>query len=89
MVFTATLNNISAISWRSVLLVGETGGPGKEHRPVDDVGIVPTVWYLLFLVRSVYTIHVYMNMIQYNYDRYFLILFSLQTIKMNAPDACM
>jgi hypothetical protein len=25
MVFNATLNNISVISWRSVLLVGETG----------------------------------------------------------------
>jgi hypothetical protein len=27
-------NNISVISWRSVLLVEETGGPGKNHRPV-------------------------------------------------------
>jgi hypothetical protein len=27
------LNNISAISWRSVLLVEETGGPGENHRP--------------------------------------------------------
>ena len=29
MVFDATFYNISAISWRSVLLVEETGGPGK------------------------------------------------------------
>jgi hypothetical protein len=29
-----TLNNISAISWLSVLLVEETGGPGENHRPV-------------------------------------------------------
>jgi hypothetical protein len=29
MVFNATFNNISAISWRSVLLVEETGGPEK------------------------------------------------------------
>ena len=29
----ATFNNISAISWRSVLLVQETGGPGENHRP--------------------------------------------------------
>jgi hypothetical protein len=28
MVFNATFNNISVISWRSVLLVEETGGPG-------------------------------------------------------------
>jgi uncharacterized lipoprotein YajG len=33
MVFNATFNNISVISWRSVLLVEETG-PGENHRPV-------------------------------------------------------
>jgi hypothetical protein len=32
MVFNATSNNISA-SWRSVLLVVETGLPGVNHRP--------------------------------------------------------
>ena len=32
MVFTATFNNIPAISGRSVLLVEETGLPGKKHR---------------------------------------------------------
>jgi hypothetical protein len=31
MVFNATFNNISVISWRSVLLVEETGGPGENH----------------------------------------------------------
>ena len=30
MVFNATFNNISVISWRSVLLVEETGIPGKK-----------------------------------------------------------
>ena len=34
MVFNATFNSISAISWQSVLLVGKTGGPGENHRPV-------------------------------------------------------
>jgi hypothetical protein len=34
MVFNATFNNISVISWRSFLLVEETGGPGENHRPV-------------------------------------------------------
>ena len=34
MVLNATFNNISVISWRSVLLVEETGGPGKNHWPV-------------------------------------------------------
>jgi hypothetical protein len=31
MVFNATFHNISAISWRSVLLVEETGVPGENH----------------------------------------------------------
>jgi hypothetical protein len=34
MVFNITFNNISSISWRSFLLVKETGVPGKKHRPV-------------------------------------------------------
>ena len=33
MVFNATFNNISVISWRSVLLVEETGVPGENDRP--------------------------------------------------------
>jgi hypothetical protein len=32
MEFNTTFNNISAISWRSVLLVEETAGPGEKHR---------------------------------------------------------
>jgi hypothetical protein len=31
MVFNATFNNISAISWLSVLLVDETGVPGENY----------------------------------------------------------
>jgi len=34
MVFNATFNNISAISWRSVLLAEETVVPGENHQPV-------------------------------------------------------
>jgi hypothetical protein len=37
MVFNATFNNISAISWWSVLLVEETRVPEENHRPVDGV----------------------------------------------------
>jgi hypothetical protein len=33
MVFDASFNNISVISWLSVLLVEETGVPGENHRP--------------------------------------------------------
>jgi hypothetical protein len=29
-------NNISVISWQSVLLVEETGVPGENHRPVES-----------------------------------------------------
>jgi len=32
MVFKATFNNISVISWQSVLLVEETGVPGENHQ---------------------------------------------------------
>jgi hypothetical protein len=35
MVFNATFTNISVISWRSVLLVEETGEPGENHQPVE------------------------------------------------------
>jgi len=38
MVFNATFNNISAISWRSVLLVEENGVPGESHRPAASHG---------------------------------------------------
>jgi hypothetical protein len=34
MAFNAILNNISAVSWFSVLLVEETGVPVEDHRPV-------------------------------------------------------
>jgi len=33
MVFNTTFNNISVISWWSVLLVEETGVPGENHGP--------------------------------------------------------
>ena len=36
MAFKATFNNISVISWQSVLLVEETGEFRKNHRPVGS-----------------------------------------------------
>jgi hypothetical protein len=36
MMLNTTFNNISVISWRSVLLVDETGVPGENHRPVTS-----------------------------------------------------
>ena len=38
MVFNATFNNISVISWQSVLLVEETGVPGENHGPAVSQG---------------------------------------------------
>jgi hypothetical protein len=32
MMFNATFNNISVISWQLVLFVKETGGPGENHK---------------------------------------------------------
>ena len=36
MLFNATFNNISVISWRSVLLVEETGVPEENQRPATS-----------------------------------------------------
>jgi hypothetical protein len=36
MVLNDTFNNISVISWRSVLLVEETAEPGENNRPVAN-----------------------------------------------------
>jgi hypothetical protein len=33
MVFNATFNNISVISWHSVLFMETTGGPGENLQP--------------------------------------------------------
>ena len=33
MMFNTTFNNISVISWQSVLLVEENGVPGENHQP--------------------------------------------------------
>jgi len=43
MEFNATFNNISVISWRSGLLVEETGMPGEKRRPVE----VRSHWQIL------------------------------------------
>ena len=39
MVLNATFNNISAISWRLVLLVKETGEPGENHLHQKNVSV--------------------------------------------------
>ena len=46
MVFNATCNNISVISWRSVLLVEETGVPGENHQPVTTLFNISMCQYI-------------------------------------------
>jgi hypothetical protein len=51
MVFNTTFNNISVISWWSVLLVEETGVPGENHRPdksLTNISYKTTVVFKLF-----------------------------------------
>ena len=38
MVFNATSNDISVISWQSVSLLGEAGVPGENRRPAATHG---------------------------------------------------
>jgi hypothetical protein len=40
MVFNVTFNNISVISWWSVLLVEETRKPGENHQPFSSILLV-------------------------------------------------
>jgi len=51
MVFNTTFNNISVISWWSVLLVQDTGVPGENHRPAVSHSLF--VHPLLAIVLSV------------------------------------
>ena len=46
MVFNTTVNNISAISWRSFLMMEEDGVPGENHRSVTSH------WQTLMLYRE-------------------------------------
>ena len=49
MVFSATFNNISVISWRYVLLVEEIGEPGENNQPVSQVSdkLYPMMLYTM------------------------------------------
>jgi hypothetical protein len=51
-----TFNNISMISWQTVVLVEEAGIPGENHRPVASLRqilshIIKWLWIFLILIR--------------------------------------
>jgi len=52
MVFNATFNNISVISWRSLLLVEETGVPGGVSKKNTDLLQVNDKLYHTMLYTS-------------------------------------
>ena len=52
MVSNATFNNITVISWWSVLLVDETGVPGENHRSVASQIILYPVYLIQYGLQS-------------------------------------
>ena len=66
-------NTISVISWRSVLLVGETGEPGENHRPVAShwqfyhIMLYASPWSRFHLTTSVVIDTDCIGSYQYNY----------------------
>ena len=64
MMFNATFNNISDISWRSVLLVEETGVPGENHGPAS-----------IYLLDCRYYIYIYLYTMYSQYIKFFNIIF--------------
>jgi hypothetical protein len=85
MVFNATFDNISVISWRSVLLVEETGVPRENHPIIRlDFDIADSVVCLGFHFietnhECLFQIHVYDNYLLNEVPFYFTLM-SIQHI---------
>ena len=56
MVFSATFNNVSAISWWSVSLVEETGVPGENHRPAASHRQTLSLTVYIFTISLQYNV---------------------------------
>jgi hypothetical protein len=56
MVFNATFNNISVISWRSILLMEETGVPRENHRPAASHWPTSSHHIMLYRVHLVWAV---------------------------------
>jgi hypothetical protein len=80
---TSAISAISAISWRSVLLVEETGEPGENHRHVAShwqtlshnvVSNTPTWIFLKVVLNTIALTHpVWMNrLVKVNYASYWI-----------------
>jgi hypothetical protein len=53
MVLNTTFNNISVISWRSVLLVEETGGPGENANLSQSILYIFQIYLDYFSIVNV------------------------------------
>ena len=56
MVFSATFNNVSAISWWSVSLVEETGVPRENHQPVASHRQTLSLTVYIFTISLQYNV---------------------------------
>ena len=66
LVFNTTFNNISFISWRSVWLVGETGGPWENHRPAACHLYDSVVEKFIYINTCIYIIFFYVHIDFFN-----------------------
>jgi len=77
LVFNATFNNISAISWRSVLLVEETRVPGEHHQPVASHSDSLIGVYKIKLINNYSILYLTTGYIDNNILRWLVYLLSI------------
>ena len=80
MVFNTTFNNISVISWRSVVLVEKTGVPCKNHRHVASHCFQWGSCYLIFSFMRMFCRSVVVFLFFFFWPLYCLFFFDLQVM---------